>query len=43
MLISQSEWKKLFRTTPYVEYNFSMFTESSMELYNEAEIILEDN
>ena len=32
-----------FRTTPYVGYDFSMFTESSMELYNEAEIILEDN
>ena len=29
-----------FRTTPYVGYDFSMFTESSMELYNEAEINL---
>lgn len=31
-----------FRTTPYVGYDFSLFTESSMELYNEAEVILED-
>lgn len=32
-----------FRTTPYVGYDFSLFTENSMELYNEAEIILKDN
>lgn len=31
-----------FRTTPYVGYDFSLFTENSMELYNEAEVILED-
>lgn len=32
-----------FRNTPYLGYDFSMFTKNSMELYHEAEIILEDN
>lgn len=31
-----------FQTTPYMGYDFSMFAESSEELYKESEIILED-